>query len=166
MCSPSSQFNIRDTVLSAMLTFTTSIFNNYACMCACCANNCTSTYFSNVSLLTLYAPVLLIKNVYFKIIYHTGVFFYFYFLTRFRRKTANRPCDLVTSSSSSPSSYSHFYVGYMYDDIHLHVARSYTSSADGPFYLMSSFTLSNHLLLGLPLLLLPCTFITIALLPT
>ena len=54
----------------------------------------------------------------------------------------------------------------MYDDIRLHVARSYTSSADSPFSLMSSFTLSNHLLLGLPLFLLPCTFITIALLPT
>ena len=50
---------------------------------------------------------------------------------------------------SSPSSYSHFYVGSMYDDIRLHVARSYTSSADSPFSLMSSFTLSNHLLLGL-----------------
>ena len=61
---------------------------------------------------------------------------------------------------------SHFYVGSMYDDIRLHVARSYTSSADSPFSLMSSFTLSNHLLLGLPLFLLPCTFITIALLPT
>ena len=42
----------------------------------------------------------------------------------------------------------------------------YTSSADSPFSLMSSFTLSNHLLLVLPLFLLPCTFITIALLPT
>ena len=68
--------------------------------------------------------------------------------------------------SSSPSSYSNFYVESMYDDIRLHVARSYTSSADSPFSLMSSFTLSNHLLLGLPLFLLPCTFITIALLPT
>ena len=68
------------------------------------------------------------------------------------------------SSPSSPSSYSHFYVGSMCDDISLHVARSYTSSADSPF----SFTLSNHLLLVLPLFqfLLPCTFITIALLPT
>ena len=28
---------------------------------------------------------------------------------------------------------SHFYVGSMYDDIRLHVARSYTSSADSPF---------------------------------
>ena len=54
----------------------------------------------------------------------------------------------------------------MYDDIRLHVARSYTSSADSPFSLMSSFTLSNHLLLCLPLFLLPYTFITIALLPT
>ena len=43
----------------------------------------------------------------------------------------------------------------MYDDIRLHVARSYTSSADSPFSLMSSFTLFNHLLLGLPLFLLP-----------
>ena len=69
-------------------------------------------------------------------------------------------------TSSSPSSYSHFYVGSMYDDIRLHVARSYTSSADSPFSLISSFTLSNHLLLlGLPLFLLPCTFISIALLP-
>ena len=58
------------------------------------------------------------------------------------------------SSSSSPSSYPHFYVGSMYDDIRLHVARSYTSSADSPFSLRSSFTLSNHLLLGLPLFLL------------
>ena len=36
--------------------------------------------------LTLYAPVLLIKKVYFKIIYHIGVIP----VTRFRRKTANR----------------------------------------------------------------------------
>ena len=71
-----------------------------------------------------------------------------------------------SSSSSSPSSYSHFYVGSMYDDIRLHVARLYTSSADSSFSLISSFTLTNHLLLGLPLFLLPCTFITIALLPT
>ena len=28
----------------------------------------------------------------------------------------------------------------MYDDIHIHVARSYTSSADRPFTLISSFT--------------------------
>ena len=49
--------------------------------------------------------------------------------------------------------------------VRLHVAWSYTSSADSPFSLISSFTLSNHLLLGLPPFLLPCTFITIALLP-
>ena len=66
---------------------------------------------------------------------------------------------LKARTSSSPSSYSHSYVGSMYDDIRLHVA-------DCPFSLMSSFTLSNHLLLGLPLFLLPCTFITVALLPT
>ena len=30
---------------------------------------------------------------------------------------------LSPSSSSSPSYYSHFYVGSMYDDIRLHVAR-------------------------------------------
>ena len=47
--------------------------------------------------------------------------------------------------SSSPSSYSHFYVGSMYDDIRLHVARSDTPSADSPLSLISSFTLSNHL---------------------
>ena len=47
-----------------------------------------------------------------------------------------------------------------------HLARSYTSSADSPFSLISSFTLSNHLLLGLPLFILICTFISIALLPT
>ena len=56
---------------------------------------------------------------------------------------------IYNAPSSSPSSYSHFYVGAMYDDIRLHVAWSYTSSADSPFSLMSSFTLSNHLLLGL-----------------
>ena len=43
----------------------------------------------------------------------------------------------LSGSSSSPSSYSHFYVGLMYDDIHLRVARSYTSSVDSPFSLMS-----------------------------
>ena len=36
----------------------------------------------------------------------------------------------ILLASSSPSSYSHFYLGWMYDDIHLHVAWSYTSSAD------------------------------------
>ena len=41
-------------------------------------------------------------------------------------------------------------VGSMYDDIRLHVARSYTSSADSPFSLISSLTLSNHLLLSFP----------------
>ena len=35
--------------------------------------------------------------------------------------------------------------------IRLHVARSYTSSPDSPFSFIPSFTLSNHLLLGLPL---------------
>ena len=48
----------------------------------------------------------------------------------------------------------------------LHVARSYTSSSGSPFSLIPSLTLSMHLLLGLPLFLLPCTFISIALLPT
>ena len=67
----------------------------------------------------------------------------------------------------SSSSYSHFYVGSMYDDIRLHVAWSYTSSLDSPFSLISPLTLFNHLLLGLPLLLLhPCTSISITLLPT
>ena len=67
-------------------------------------------------------------------------------------------------ASSSTSSYSHFYVGSMYEDIRLHVlvARLYTSSADSLFSMISSFTLSNHL--GLPPFLLPCTFISIALL--
>ena len=51
----------------------------------------------------------------------------------------------------------------MYDDIRLHVvAWSYTPSPDSPYSLTSSLTLSNHLLLGLPLL--PCTFVSIALL--
>ena len=45
----------------------------------------------------------------------------------------------------------HDYVVSMYDDKCLHVARSYMSSSDSPFYLISSLglTLSNHLLLGL-----------------
>ena len=73
---------------------------------------------------------------------------------------------LLTPSSSPPSSYSHFYVGSMYGDIRLDVARAYTSSADSPFSLISSFTLSNHLLLDRPLFILPCTYIAIALLPT
>ena len=41
---------------------------------------------------SLYAPVLLIKKIYFKIMYHTEVIP----VTRFRRKTANRPCDFLT----------------------------------------------------------------------
>ena len=56
--------------------------------------------------------------------------------------------------NSSSSSYSDFNVGSMYDDIRLHIARSYISSADSPFSLISSFTLSNHLLFGLILFLL------------
>ena len=41
------------------------------------------------------------------------------------RSAAGVRCVLhCTSSSSSPSSYSHFYVGPMYDDIRLRVARS------------------------------------------
>ena len=39
-------------------------------------------------------------------------------------------------SSSSSSSHSHFYVGSVYYDIRLHVARSYTSSADSPISLI------------------------------
>ena len=44
-------------------------------------------------------------------------------------------------------------------DVRLHVARSHTSSPDSPFTLISSLTLSNHLLLGLPLFPFPFTFI-------
>ena len=66
---------------------------------------------------------------------------------------------------SSCSQYSQFYVESMYDDIRIHVARSYTSSASSPFYLVSSFTLSNPLLLALPPFFLPRTFISIAPLP-
>ena len=54
----------------------------------------------------------------------------------------------------------------MYDGIRLHVARSYTSSADSPFYLIPSLTPSIHLLLGPSLFLLPCPFISIDLLHT
>ena len=72
---------------------------------------------------------------------------------------------IPTLSSSSSSSYSNFYVGSMYDDIRLHVVRSYTSSPDSPFSLISTLTLFNHLLLDLPLFLIHCTTITIALLP-
>ena len=84
-----------------------------------------------------------------------------YYIAPVGLRTHDRPHTVASNMTKS-----HFYVGSMYDDIRLHVARSYTSSADSPFSLMSSFTLSNHLLLGLPLFLLPCTFITIALLPT
>ena len=59
----------------------------------------------------------------------------------------------IKSSYSSSTSYiyicSHLYVGSMYDEIRLHVAWSYNSPADSPFSLIPSFTLSNHLLLGL-----------------
>ena len=47
-------------------------------------------------------------------------------------------------SSSSPSSYSHFYVESMYDDIRLHVAQSYTSSADSPFSLNEYCLFQTH----------------------
>ena len=57
-------------------------------------------------------------------------------------------------------------MGSVYDDIRLRLERSYTSSADIPFSLISSFTLSNHLPLGLPLFLLLCTFISITLRPS
>ena len=53
----------------------------------------------------------------------------------------------------------------MWDDSRLHAARSYTPSPDSPFSLRSSFTQSTHLLFGLSLLL-PCTYIPIALFPT
>ena len=42
------------------------------------------------------------------------------------------------------NTYCHFYVVSKYDDIRLHVAQSYSSSAYGPFSLISSFTLSHH----------------------
>ena len=57
-------------------------------------------------------------------------------------------CFAITMSSSK--SYSHFHVRSMNDDIRFHVAQSYTSSADSAFILISSLTLSNQLLLGLP----------------
>ena len=47
------------------------------------------------------------------------------------------------SSSASPSSYSHFYVGSMYDDIRLHVARSYTSSANSPIRVHNTADVSS-----------------------
>ena len=43
-------------------------------------------------------------------------------------------------------------VGSIYHDIRLHVARSYTSSADSPFSAIPSRTLSNHFLVGVPLI--------------
>ena len=43
----------------------------------------------------------------------------------------------------------HLSPSLIYDDIRLHVTRSYTSSPDSPFSLISSLTLSNHLLLCL-----------------
>ena len=75
----------------------------------------------------------------------------------------NRTPSSVSTGTYS-SSYSHFYVGSMYDVIRLHVARSYASFADSPFSSIRSLTLSNHLLLGLPLFL--RSFISIALPPT
>ena len=69
-------------------------------------------------------------------------------------------CSLVIRSSTS----SHFYMGLMFDDISLHVARSYTTPVNRPFSLISSHTLSNHLLLCLSLLF-SCTSITIAIRP-
>ena len=45
----------------------------------------------------------------------------------------------------------------MFVDRRVHVARWYISSADSPFSLKSSLTLSNHLLFGIPLFLSPCT---------
>ena len=40
-------------------------------------------------------------------------------------------------------SYSHFNVGSLFDDIRLHIAWSYTSSADSPFSFDIILTLSN-----------------------
>ena len=48
-------------------------------------------------------------------------------------KTSNQNGNWNYSSSSS---YSNFYVGSTYDDIHLHVACLHTSSADSPFSLI------------------------------
>ena len=47
-------------------------------------------------------------------------------------------------------------MGSMYDAIRLSVARSYTSSTDIPFFLISSFTLPNH-----HIFIHPCTFIVV-----
>ena len=65
----------------------------------------------------------------------------------------------------SNTPFTFFYVGSIWDDSRLHAARSYTSSPDGPFSLRSSFTQSAHLFFSPPLLL-PCTSISITLLPT
>ena len=53
-------------------------------------------------------------------------------------------------------------LGSMYSDIRLPVPWSYTSYPGSLFSFISSLTLSNHLLLCLPLLRIPCTFIFIA----
>ena len=44
-----------------------------------------------------------------------------------------------------------FPLGSMFDDIRLHVARSYTSYPDSPFSFISPLTLCSHLLTGCPL---------------
>ena len=54
----------------------------------------------------------------------------------------------------------------MYVDIRLHVARSYTAYPASLFSLITSLLLSNHLLLCLPIFLLPYSSIPISLLPT
>ena len=60
--------------------------------------------------------------------------------------------------------YFHFYVRSIFDAPSCGTVVH--SSVASPFSLISSLTLSNQLLLGLPLFLLPCTFVSIALLPT
>ena len=75
-----------------------------------------------------------------------------------------------TSSSSVTSSFLFILVpvlcqGSMFDDIRAHVARSYTSSPAVHSRDISPLTLSNHLLLGLPLIRITCTSISITLLP-
>ena len=79
-------------------------------------------------------------------------------LNVYRNKAASNVYRCCYSFHSSFLLLLHLIPTFMYDDIPLHVVRSYTSSADSPFPLISSFTLSNHLFLGLPLFLLPCTF--------
>ena len=51
---------------------------------------------------------------------------------------------VVWVCTSSPSSYSHFYVGSMYDDIRLHAALSYTSSADSLYYIALGNEVTAH----------------------